>query len=132
MNDTETTGSDKKKMDANDLAFERTIMAESRTLMAWIRTAISMISFGFTLYKFFEETVAKVGGHQKFFTPRRVGMVMILLGLLSLLWALNEHKAVMKKLSGSYAGVSQSNSVWLARAILIFGIGLFLAAFFHQ
>jgi putative membrane protein len=33
------------------LAIKRTLMAADRTLMAWLRTALSMISFGFTLYK---------------------------------------------------------------------------------
>ena len=36
------------------LAVTRTIVALDRTLMAWIRTATSLISFGFTIYKFFE------------------------------------------------------------------------------
>jgi uncharacterized membrane protein YidH (DUF202 family) len=36
------------------LARLRTFQASERTLMAWIRTAISMISFGFTIVKFFE------------------------------------------------------------------------------
>jgi putative membrane protein len=34
-----------------DLAVDRTVMAAGRTLMAWVRTALSMISFGFTIYK---------------------------------------------------------------------------------
>jgi putative membrane protein len=33
------------------LAVERTLMAADRSLMAWIRTALSMMSFGFTIYK---------------------------------------------------------------------------------
>ena len=37
-----------------DLAVERSVMAAERTLMAWIRTALSMIGFGFTIYKFFQ------------------------------------------------------------------------------
>ena len=37
-----------------DLAYQRTIIAAERTLMAWIRTALSMIGFGFTIYKFFQ------------------------------------------------------------------------------
>ena len=36
------------------LAIERTRLAHERTLMAWVRTATSLISFGFTIYKFFE------------------------------------------------------------------------------
>ena len=37
-----------------DLATTRTLMAADRTLMAWTRTALSMISFGFTIYKVLE------------------------------------------------------------------------------
>ena len=37
-----------------DAAMTRTRMAAERTLMAWIRTSLSMISFGFTILKFFE------------------------------------------------------------------------------
>jgi uncharacterized membrane protein YidH (DUF202 family) len=37
--------------DRTDLALRRTVMAADRTLMAWVRTALSMISFGFTIYK---------------------------------------------------------------------------------
>ena len=37
--------------DRTDLAVERTLMALDRTLMAWVRTATSLISFGFTIYK---------------------------------------------------------------------------------
>ena len=36
------------------LAVDRTALAHERTLMAWIRTAASLISFGFTIYKFFD------------------------------------------------------------------------------
>ena len=36
------------------LAFERTYLAHERTQMAWIRTALALISFGFTIAKFFE------------------------------------------------------------------------------
>ena len=80
-----------------DLAHERTILAENRTLMAWIRTAISMISFGFTIYKFFHES--GIGGNPgSFFTPRKVGMIMITFGLLALAWGLMEHRSMFQKL----------------------------------
>jgi uncharacterized membrane protein YidH (DUF202 family) len=36
------------------LAIDRTRLAYERTMMAWIRTAASLISFGFTIYKFFQ------------------------------------------------------------------------------
>ena len=39
---------------SSELALDRTLLAHDRTLMAWIRTAVSLISFGFTIYKFFQ------------------------------------------------------------------------------
>jgi putative membrane protein len=36
------------------LAIDRTRLAYERTLMAWVRTATSLISFGFTIFKFFQ------------------------------------------------------------------------------
>lgn len=116
-------------LSSNDLAFERTVLAESRTLMAWIRTAISLISFGFTIYKFFQEVA---GNTHRFFSPRKVGMLMIGVGMLALLWGLMEHNATIKKLNKSYAGIYRSKSAWLAIIILLFGLVLFFAALFRQ
>ena len=36
------------------LSFERTRAAYDRTVMTWIRTAASLITFGFSAYKFFQ------------------------------------------------------------------------------
>ena len=44
---------------ADVLAIERTRMAADRTLMGWTRTALSMIGFGFTIFKFFESFQSK-------------------------------------------------------------------------
>ena len=55
--DVETVAKDRGTILAEErtnLAVERSVMAAERTLMAWIRTAISMIGFGFTIYKFFQ------------------------------------------------------------------------------
>src|SRR5262245_7893221 len=111
----------KPTLSNTDLAYERTALAESRTLMAWIRTAISMISFGFTIYKFFNEMNQNPISSHRLFTPRRVGMVMIGFGLLALLWGLMEHNELMKKLKKSYAGVEKSKTTWLAILVLLFG-----------
>ncbi len=114
-----------------DLAFERTMLAEQRTLMAWIRTAISMISFGFTIYKFFQEASKEVTVHH-IFTPRIVGMVMISYGLLGLVWGLIEYDAMVKKLKKSYPTLQRSNTRVLAILVLFFGLALFLGALFRQ
>ena len=63
------------------LALDRTRMAAERTLMAWVRTALSMISFGFTIYKFLqvlqEQSTLPVMRPQ---TPRDVGLTLTGIG----------------------------------------------------
>lgn len=115
-----------------DLAFERTMLAESRTLMAWIRTAISLISFGFTIYKFFHELSQTPGDIHRLFTPRKVGLIMITFGLLSLVWGLMEYNAMVKKLKKSYPELERSKTSWLAILVLLFGLALFLGTLFRQ
>ena len=112
-----------------DLAFERTVLAYERTLMAWVRTAVSMISFGFTIYKFFNELK---GEDQRIFTPRIVGMTMILFGLLSLLLAQVQHSTAIRKLRRDYPAIQRSISSILSFLVLAFGLALFMGALFRQ
>jgi putative membrane protein len=70
--------------DRTDLAVSRTMMAADRSLMAWIRTALSMISFGFTIYKIlqgFQESGSKLPAEH---TPRNIGLFLIGLGTASM------------------------------------------------
>ena len=115
-----------------DLSFERTAMSYERTLMAWIRTATSMISFGFTIYKFFEEMASESNSPSKIFTPRVVGMTMILFGFIALLFAHIQHSIAVKKLRNDYPAIQRSISSILSVLILIFGFTLFMAALFRQ
>ena len=122
----------KPTLSNTDLAFERTMLAYERTLMAWIRTAMSLISFGFTIYKFFQEWRKTEQPVQSIFTPRIVGMIMILFGLIGLLFASVQHYTAIKKLKKDYPNVQRSLSSVLAVLILMFGLALFLAALFRQ
>ena len=122
----------KPTLSNTDLAFQRTMLAYERTLMAWIRTAISLISFGFTIYKFFQEWRKSEQPVQSVFTPRIVGMMMILFGLIGLLFAEIQHVSAIKKLRRDYPKVERSLSSVLAVLILMFGLALFLAVLFRQ
>jgi len=122
----------KPTLSNTDLAFERTALAYERTLMAWIRTAISLISFGFTIYKFFQEWRRTEQPVQTIFTPRIVGMIMILFGLIGLLFAGVQHYTAIKKLKKDYPNIQRSLSSVLAILILMLGLALFLATLFRQ
>ncbi|MCU7552308.1 DUF202 domain-containing protein [Chitinophagaceae bacterium LB-8] len=135
MSEYRTELSEKKAQlpDANTkLAYQRTALAYERTLMAWIRTATSLISFGFTIYKFFEE-LRKEGPHPpRIITPRIVGLVMISFGLVGLLFAQIQHQEAYKKLKVEYPQIQKSLSSVLGALILVFGLLLFLATLFRQ
>ena len=73
------------------LAFERTLMGADRTLMATVRTALALIGFGFAICEVFRQLEAKhllVGAQ---LAGRRVGLGMLLLGILLLVMGLLSH-----------------------------------------
>jgi uncharacterized membrane protein YidH (DUF202 family) len=123
--------------DRTRLAVTRTIAALDRTLMAWIRTATSLISFGFTIYKFFQalrEGQAPSQVHH-LMGPRGVGLVMIGLGVGSLLWALIDYTAQLNDLHADYKQYGPfRRSTAAAVATVISGLGIlgFVLVFLRQ
>ena len=81
------------------LALDRNKLAAERTLMAWIRTALSMISFGFTIYKFLQvidDQSAIPIQHPN--APRNVGLVLTGLGTFVVIVACIQHWSYVKNL----------------------------------
>lgn len=62
--------------------------------MAWIRTSMSLITFGFSIYKFFEYLATSERRREPVLSPWVIGMVMILVGLtgLALAWIQNRQQ----------------------------------------
>jgi putative membrane protein len=86
---------------ATDLAVARTILAAERTLMAWIRTALSMISFGFTIYKFLNGLNEAGGIHlRRPEEPRRLGLFLAALGTGSLVVGVLEYVRTLGRTEG--------------------------------
>jgi putative membrane protein len=56
--------------DSTRLAFERTHNLYEQTMMSWIRTATSLITFGFSIYKFFQIEAPGSGQHNRLIGPR--------------------------------------------------------------
>lgn len=112
--------------DRTKLALLRTVIALDRTLMAWVRTATSLISFGFTIYKFFQALRAnEPAGAEHLMTPRAVGLVLIALGVGSLLVATIEYRRQMHHLDTEFHRFGPiRHSPALAVAAVISGLGV--------
>lgn len=65
------------------LSYERTFLAHERTLMAWVRTSSSLITFGFSIYKFFqlERRMGKEFASAQIIGPRHFSMILIIIGV---------------------------------------------------
>jgi putative membrane protein len=115
------------KLDATELAVERTWLAYERTLMAWVRTATSMISFGFSIYKFFEFELTKEERHAGYITPREFGILLISIALVSLLLAAIGHRRQVRQLTPYLSHVHRSLAEYLSILISVFGFMVLIA-----
>jgi putative membrane protein len=117
------------------LAIDRTRLSHDRTLMSWIRTATSLITFGFSIYKFFQiETERAAAVSARLLGPREFAIAMIAIGLTSLLLATLEHRRDLDALKAEYpnAQIPRSTARMMAGLISVLGITAFVAAVFRQ
>lgn len=115
------------------LAVDRTRLAYDRTLLAWIRTAISLITFGFTIYKFFQLELARVAPRpERLIGPREFAIAMIVIGLMSLALATLDHRRGLKALRAQYPGEHRALARTLAALVSLLGFLALLAAVFRQ
>ena len=114
---------------ATELAVARTRAAFERTMMSWIRTATSLITFGFSIYKFFQiEAPARTPN--RLIGPRGFGLMLISIGLITLVLATLEYRGNIRALGAQYAGRQRSLAVVAAALVSLVGIlGLFAIIF---
>jgi putative membrane protein len=115
-----------------DLAVDRTRLAHERTLMAWVRTATSLITFGFTIHKFFQFLREKGEGHDRLLGPREFALLMIGIGLTVLFLATLQQFREMKTLRRDYPNSPYSLATVLAALISILGILAFITVLLRQ
>jgi len=75
------------------LAFHRTVVAMDRILMAIVRTSLSLISFGFTIYKVFSNAHLKGVLEDADQTARRLGLALLVIGICYLAAGMWGHSA---------------------------------------
>ncbi len=111
------------------LAVDRTRLAYERTMMAWVRTGTSLISFGFTIYKFFQYQVdrGQMVSPGRMIGPREFGVIMIGIGLTALLLSAVDHHRSLKKLQATYGPQPRSTAALIGVLVSILGLLLWTA-----
>ena len=97
--------------------------------MSWVRTALALITFGFTIYKFFAFEAGRTlpaAGLQ--FSPRFFGMIMIGTGLVALGLSAIAHRTSMRHLQADYGVTPKYGAFIVATIVSILGLLAFAAA----
>jgi putative membrane protein len=109
---------------STQMAVDRTRLAHERTMMAWVRTATSLISFGFTIYKFFElelRGTAAAAAEGGLIGPRGFALIMIVTGLTALVLGGLQHRQSLRSLAVSYGPQPRSVAGPVAALIGLLG-----------
>lgn len=102
-------------------------------MMAWVRTAASLISFGFTIYKFFQ--YMREQGHSaenRLLGPREFALLLIAIGLFSLVIATLQSRHEIRVMRKHHAHVPLSLANVVAGLVAILGVLTFLAVMLRQ
>ena len=118
----------------NELAKQRNRDAAERTLMAWIRTCLSLISFGFGLYKIIAaiDRAAASGDVQAQRGVQLVAAGFVLTGVLAMVGATIQYRRELRSLHHNDYVYRDKPQLAAATAVLITLIGvvaLLLVAF---
>lgn len=124
----------KKVFDATTLAVSRTRLAHDRTLLAWVRTAASMITFGFTIYKFFQIESSRVDHPrpERLIGPTQFALLMIVIGIVALFLATLEHRRDLKELRAEFPGQHRTLAGIIAGLVSFLGLVALFAVVFRQ
>jgi len=114
------------------LALERTRLSYDRTLMSAVRTATSLITFGFTVYKFFQFELKGRDVSDYLIGPREFGITMILIGLFSLALTTFECRRDLKEMAKIYPGMPRSSAGVVAGLIAALGVTALIVMVFRQ
>lgn len=117
---------------ATELALARTRAAYERTMMSWIRTATSLITFGFSIYKFFQLEAPAARRQDNLIGARGFAFMLVTIGLVSLVLATIEQRRNIRALGAGYSGNHRSLALLLAALISLLGIAALGAMIFRQ
>jgi putative membrane protein len=104
------------------LAYDRTWLSFERTMQAWIRTAISLITFGFSVYRLVDlvETNPAEGRYR--IGVQVFGFILVGIGFLALAISTVEYRQSIRVLREEYGQSPRSTSVFFAGLVAALGI----------
>jgi len=106
------------------LAVDRTWLAHERTVLAWVRTAASLISFGFTIYKFFQlELGDRLPARGGLIGPREFAILLIATGIGSLAVAYLEHRQSTRTMRAAYGDLIPTSLAGVVAGVVA-GLGV--------
>lgn len=114
------------------LAFDRTRNSYEQTMMSWIRTATSLITFGFSIYKFFQIEAPGRQVRERLVGPREFALMLVSIGMISLVMATFEYRHSIRMLSAQYSTRTRSLAVMVAALVSLLGLLALLAVIFRQ
>jgi putative membrane protein len=122
-----------EELSSTQLSLERTILSHERTLMSWVRTATSLITFGFTIYKFFQLELQNRPPLQGAIGPRQFAVLMISIGLFSLMIATIQYRVYRNALRTRYPGTPPLSLVGVVAALVsLLGLVALAAVLFRM
>ena len=122
-----------EKVEQNLIRNKRVRIATERLQIAWLRTAITLMAFGFTIYKVLESLIEE--GKRKplfgYFDGRDIGLLMLAIGFLGLAQAIWQHHRSIAALKKINVKMPPSLSLRQSYIILIFILFLLIAVLFR-
>lgn len=118
----ETKTANELAVQRTELASARNLMAADRTLMAWVRTSMSMLSFGFTIYKILQGFQGH-GVELKDQAPRNIGLFLTAMGTFAMVAGTVEYWISIRELRKvRHVPLARSSFVM---ALVMSALGLF-------
>lgn len=112
------------------LAYDRTWLAYERTLQAWIRTAVSLITFGFSVYRLVDIIDRNPADSEYLKGPHIFGFILVGIGLFALTIATVQYRQCIHFLRKEYGQSPRSTAVFFAALVAALGIFALISMIF--
>ena len=105
-------------------ALVRTAFSSEQTLLSWIRTSLSLITFGFSITKFFYFLGERQEDVQLSAGPRRLGIALVCVGIFVLVLAIAEYVQRLRRIREQGLPKEIKSVLPLSSAVAMLVIGI--------